>query len=66
MKTVKEPPVSDVTPKSVPDPDLEIKGGGGGATQTLGKGGGARGPKFPFRPSGPQFGLKIRGTSPKN
>ena len=31
MKTVKEPPpVSDVTPKSVPDPDLEIKGGGGG------------------------------------
>ena len=30
MKTVKEPPVSDVTPKSVPDPDLEIGRGEGG------------------------------------
>ena len=67
MKTVKEPPVSDVTPKSVPDPDLEIKvGGGGGVTQTLRAGGGARCPKFLFRPFGPQFGLKIRGTFPKN
>ena len=34
---VKEPPVSDVTPKSVPDRDLEIRRGegGGAVTQTL-------------------------------
>ena len=36
---------------TVPDPDLEIKGGGGGN---------GRRSHF-FRPFGPQFGLKIRG-----
>ena len=35
---------------TVPDPDLEIKGGGGGN---------GRRSHF-FRPFGPQFGLKIR------
>ena len=39
---------------TVPDPDLEIKGGGG-------KGRGADLRKNFFRPFGPQFGLKIRG-----
>ena len=44
----------------MPDPDLEIRGGGGGrSSRPLGKGGGAL-QKF-FRPFGPQFGLKIRG-----
>ena len=34
---------------SVPDPDLDIRGGGWGGVQ-----------KFFFWPFGPQFGLKIR------
>ena len=39
---------------TVPDQDLEIKGGGGGGM-------GADLRKNFFRPFGPQFGLKIRG-----
>ena len=38
----------------MPDPDLEIRGGG--------EGGGLQ--KNVFRPLGPQFGLKIRGGGP--
>ena len=44
----------------MPDPDLEIRGGGG-VIQTLRKGGS---PKLFFRSFGPQFGLKIRGRGP--
>ena len=45
----------DVKPlASVPDPDLEIRGGGGGG----------RCPKKIFRPFGPQYGIKIRGAGP--
>ena len=64
MKTVKEPPVSDVTPKSVPDPDLEIRrgeGGGGGGNPHPEIRGRSPVSKIFFRPFGPQFGLKIRG-----
>ena len=38
----------------MPDPDLEMTGGGGW-------GGGVRSPKKFFWPFGPQFGLKMRG-----
>ena len=64
MKTVKEPPVSDVTPKSVPDPDLDIRrgeGGGGGGNPDPEIRGRSPVSKIFFRPFGPQFGLKIRG-----
>ena len=53
---------------AVPDPDLEIRevwGGGGGWSSKPGDNRGApRGPKFFFRPFGPQFGLKIKGGAP--
>ena len=46
---------------SVPDPDLGIRGGGGGwSSRPLDEGGGGLQKQF-FRPFGPQFGLKIRG-----
>ena len=42
------------------DPDLQIKGWGGGAViQTLSRGGGGL-KNFFFRPFGPQVGLRIR------
>ena len=47
---------------AVPDPDPEIRGGGG-SSRPWDKGG-ARSPKNIFRPFGPQFGLNIRGTGP--
>jgi len=53
--------ISFLVPKTVPDPDLEIRGA---VIQTLRK---ARGPglqKIFFRPLGPQFGLKISGPGP--
>ena len=40
----------------MPDPDLQMEGGGGGAGGLVSK-------KF-FRSFGPQFSLKIRGPSP--
>ena len=53
-------------PISVPHPDLEISGGGGGIQTRRYVGG--RSPKHFFRPFGPQFGLKMRGgrASPLN
>ena len=46
---------------TVTDPDLQIRGEGGGAViQTLRKGV-AVSKKIFFRPFAPQFGLKIRG-----
>ena len=46
----------------MPDPDLEIReGGGGGLSRPLEKGGLQK--NF-FRSFGPQFGLKIRGCGP--
>ena len=46
---------------AVPDPDLEMRGGGGGPViQTLRKGGPGLEKKF-FRHFGPHFGGKIRG-----
>ena len=45
----------------VPDPDLEIRGGGGErSSRPLDKGGPGL-PKNFFRPFGPQFGPKLRG-----
>ena len=44
---------------AVPDPDLEIRGGGG-SSRPLDKGRGGL-PKTFFRPFGPQFGLKKEG-----
>ena len=52
MKTVKEPPVSDVTPKSVPDPDLEIRRGGGNPDPEIRGRSRSRSPNFFFDPSG--------------
>ena len=51
---------------TVPDPDLEIGGEGGGHPDPLKKGGGGGGglQKIFYRPFGPQFGLKIRGACP--
>ena len=46
-------------PCAVPDPDLEIRGGGG-SSRPLDKGKTGP-PKISFRPFGPQFGPKIRG-----
>ena len=44
----------------MPDPDLEMGGGGGGAViQTLRKGE-AGSKTILFRPLGPQFGLKLK------
>ena len=49
----------------MPDPDLEITGGGGGrSSRPLNKGERERSPKNFFRPFGPQFGLNIRGEGP--
>ena len=47
----------------MPDPDLEIRGRGGGgcrSSRPLERGGGSLQKKF-FRSLGPQLGLKIRG-----
>ena len=53
--------------KTVPDPDLEIRGGRQ-SSRPLGKGGGGGGgggnQKTFFWPFGPQFGLKLRGGGP--
>ena len=47
---------------AVPDPDLEIRWGGGGrSSRPLHKGGG-RSLKKIFPPYGPQFGLKLYST----
>ena len=46
--------------KTVPDPDLEIRGGRQ-SSRPLGKGGGGDLQKTFFWPFGPQFGLKLRG-----
>ena len=46
---------------SVPDPNLERRGGGGRSSRPLDKGGGAVFQKNFFRAPGPQSGLKIRG-----
>ena len=46
----------------VADPDLQIKGGGGGGQPDPEIRGGSLQKKF-FWPFGPQFGLKIRGTA---
>ena len=43
----------------MPDPDLEIRGGGG-VIQTLRQGGGGLPPNI-FWPFGPHFGLRIKG-----
>ena len=48
----------------MPDPDLEIRGGGYPDSLIRGDGGGTP-KKFFFRPFGPQFGLKIRGAAPQ-
>ena len=45
---------------TVPDPDLEIRRGGGRSSRPLDKGEGQSPTKF-FRSFAPQFGLKIRG-----
>ena len=49
----------------MPDPDLEIRGGGGGRSyRPLDKGGGGAGlHKKIFLPFGPQFDLKLRGVA---
>ena len=46
----------------MPDPDLEIRGGGG-STRPLDKGGGGLPPQI-FWPFGPHFGLRIKGGQP--
>ena len=46
----------------VADPDLQIRGGGGGEKPNPEIRGGARSKKHFFRPFRPQFGLKIRGA----
>ena len=48
----------------MPDPDLEMGGGrgGGGSSRPLDKGRGQSPTQF-FRPFGPQFRLKIRGSA---
>ena len=48
--------------KSVPDPALEIRGGGRSSRPLYKRGG--QSPKYFFRPSGPQFALKIREALP--
>ena len=52
--------------QAVPDPDLEIRGGGegGGSSRPLDKGEGGWFSKKIFRPFGPQFGLQIRAPPP--
>ena len=42
---------------AVPDPDLEIRGRGGGSSRPLDRGGEPSQKNVPFRP---QFGLKIK------
>jgi len=49
---------------AVPDPDLEVRNGRSFRPLDKGRGVGGRSPKKFFRPLGPQFGLKIRGTPP--
>ena len=49
----------------MPDPDLEIRGGGGYRDSLIRGEGGDLQKKFFFRPFGPQFGLKIRGAAPQ-
>ena len=48
----------------MPDPDLEIRGGGETRSSRPLDKGGARSPKKVFRPFGPQFGLEIRVGGP--
>ena len=45
----------------MPNPDLEIRGGGGDHPDPPLDKGGARSPKNGFPLFGPQFGLKIKG-----
>ena len=52
------PPLSPSFTITVPDPDLEM-GGGGQSSRLLDRGG--RSPKNFFLPFGPQFGIKIWG-----
>ena len=48
------------------DPDLPIRGRGRSSDpEIMGRGGAGLPPIF-FRPFGPQFGLKIRGRSPRS
>ena len=62
MTSIKYPSLMGRTkPCAVPDPDLEIKGGGGRSSRPLDKGETGLPKKF-FRPSGPQFGPKVRGA----
>ena len=48
----------------MPDPGLEIRGGGG-VIQTLKKGGGGLSKKLFWPSFGPHFGLRIRGGAPR-
>ena len=48
---------------TVPDPELEIGGGGSGYPDPEIRGRAGL-PQFFFRPVGHQYGLKIRGTAP--
>ena len=45
---------------TVADPELQIRGGGGHPDPGIGGGGAVS--KKNFRPFGPQFGLKIKGS----
>ena len=53
-----------VDTKTVPDPDLEIRGWGRSSRPLHKGGGGDCPPKIFFQPLRPQFGLKIRGGCP--
>ena len=68
MYTMSAAPVRCILSKSELDPDLGIRGGGGGER---GNGhpdpnirAGGQTPKKIFQPFGPQFSLKIRGDPP--
>ena len=50
---------------AVGDPDLQIRGGGGGSGHPDPEIRSGQSPKNFFRPFGPQFGLKIRGAPPR-
>ena len=62
-------PVRCILSKSELDPDLGIRGGGGGGERGNGHPdpnirAGGQTPKKIFQPFGPQFSLKIRGDPP--